>query len=357
MIKINYHGGDIYKYTQHVIDFSSNINPLGIPKSFRDALTDNLSCIERYPDLHYRKLTASIEKYLQIENRNLGVVLGNGAIEVIYKTIEYLPIKKIIVATPTFSEYRRAAVLNNIPIDEVNLYDADGKLDMEKLLTLVEEQVLVILCNPNNPTGSLTPKEELMVLANKLNEHNGYLMVDETFIEFTSNYPAGSLLDSEIKNLVIIRALTKYFGMPGLRLGYGVFMNRDIGEEVNKLMEPWHINALADLAGQIVLHDLEYQNASRRWIMEERPRFLKELEKLNHFSFLPTEANFIMMTSKKIPSSEIQEFLLESDLIIRLPIGFKGLNENHFRIAIKDEGSNRKMFRALEKIDQNLSKE
>ncbi|NLB19528.1 MAG: aminotransferase class I/II-fold pyridoxal phosphate-dependent enzyme, partial [Clostridium sp.] len=254
MIVINYHGGDIYKYTQEVIDFSSNINPLGIPESFRAAIEDNLSCIERYPDQHYRKLTASIEKYLQIENRNIGVVLGNGAIEVIYKTIEYLPIKKIILATPTFSEYKRAAVLNNIPIYEVELYDAGGKIDMEKLFTLIEEQVLVILCNPNNPTGSLTPKEELMDLAYKLKEHNGYLMIDETFIEFTTTYPDNSLLDLEVKNLVIIRALTKYFGMPGLRLGYGVFMDRDIGEKVNKLMEPWHINALADLAGQTVLH-------------------------------------------------------------------------------------------------------
>lgn len=355
MIKINYHGGDIYQYTQEVIDFSSNINPLGIPSSFRNAIEENLSCIERYPDLHYKKLTSSIEKYLKMENRGIKIVLGNGAVEVIYKTIEYLPIKRIIIAAPTFSEYKRAATMNNIPILEVELYNKDGRLNMKKLSTLIEDEDLVILCNPNNPTGTLIPKEQLIDLTKRLKERSGYLMLDETFIEFTTNYPQTSMLDENMKNLVIIRALTKYFGMPGLRLGYGVFMDQSLGEEVNKMMEPWHINALADLAGQMVLHDDNYQKASRKWIETERKRFLKDLDKLNHFTYLPTESNFILMTSSKCSSIELQEMLLVSNLIIRMPHGFKGLNEHHFRIAIKDRASNQIMYEALKEIDLGLT--
>lgn len=348
---MNYHGGDIYQYTHEIIDFSSNINPLGIPDTFRKVLSDGLSCLTKYPDRQYRKLKSSIEEYLQLETEAY-LVLGNGAIEVIYKTIQSLLVKRVVIAAPTFSEYKRAAALSQTPVLETVLYDEEGRLKIRELEDLIEENDLVILCNPNNPTGTLTSREELLHLGKRIQKKQGYLMIDETFIEFTDGYPNTSIIDEKLENLIVIRALTKYFGMPGIRLGYGVFHHKGIGREVEELMEPWHINAIADLAGQTVLHDIKYHEATRKWIIEERDAFMKELEKLVHFTFLPTESNFLLMTSEKYKADELQEILLKSGLLIRLPIGFIGLSAYDFRIAIKDRASNRKLLSALEKIDQ-----
>jgi len=348
---MNYHGGDIYQYPHEVTDFSSNINPLGIPEQFRNALSDDLSCLTRYPDRSYGKLNASIKKYLQLDDEAV-IVLGNGAIEVIYKTIQALPVKRVVIACPTFSEYERAASLSGKSVLEAVLHDKEGRLDIKELVNHTKEHDLVILCNPNNPTGTLSSREDLLELSRTLQNKQGYLMIDETFIEFTEGYPKTTVIDSNLENLIVIRALTKYFGMPGIRLGYGIFHQKAIGRNVNELMEPWHINAIADLAGQTVLHDTKYHEATRKWIIEERDAFMKELEKLVHFTFLPTDANFILLTSKRYKAVEIQKNLLKSGLLIRLPIGFKGLSEYEFRIAIKDRDSNRKLLAELERIDQ-----
>ncbi|MBO1263485.1 threonine-phosphate decarboxylase [Proteiniclasticum sp. SCR006] len=349
---MNYHGGDIYRYKEEMTDFSANINPLGIPEHFSKVLLEDLSCLTRYPDRQYRKLKASIMSYLQLD-QEAHVVLGNGAIEVIYKTIQALPVKRVLIACPTFSEYERAARMAGIPVQEEVLYDREGKLDGRALADLLEEKDLVILCNPNNPTGTLTSKDELLALGEMIKERRGYLVIDETFIEFTRDYPETSILDAKEENIIVIRALTKYFGMPGVRLGYGVFHQMELASEVEERMEPWHINSLADLAGQTVLHDRTYQEATRKWILEERTFFMKELEKLRDFTFLPTDSNFILVTSKTHKAEKIQEMLLGAGLLIRLPIGFKGLSDYAFRIAIKDHASNRKLLAELKKMDRS----
>lgn len=355
MICLNYHGGDIYRYEKEMTDFSANINPLGIPEHFRKILLENLSCLTRYPDRHYRKLKASIGDYLQLDEE-AHLVLGNGAIEVIYKTIQAIPVKRVLIACPTFSEYERAARMAGIPVREEVLYDRKGKLDGPALKDLLEEKDLVILCNPNNPTGTMTSKEELLALNEIIKARQGYLLIDETFIEFTKDYPETSIIDAREENLIVIRALTKYFGMPGVRLGYGVFHQKELAREVEERMEPWHINSIADLAGQSVLHDRSYQEATRKWILEERAFLMKELEKLTDFTFLPTQSNFILVTSKRHKAEKIQEMLLEEGLLIRLPIGFKGLSDYDFRIAIKDRASNRKLLAELEKIERSFSR-
>lgn len=347
---MNYHGGDIYQYHEEMTDFSSNINPLGIPDSFKEALLNELSSVTRYPDRMYRKLIRSIHDYIEKDHEEVHVVLGNGAVEVIYKTMQALPVKKVIIASPTFSEYRRAAELSGLLYQELILYDSGGRLMTEKLMEAVDEHTLVVLCNPNNPTGTLTPRDDLIKLLDLLRSKEGYLMVDETFIEFTEDYPKSSMIDVERDHLIIIRALTKYFGMPGIRLGYGIFRHAGLGKKINSLMEPWHINTFADIAGQTVLYDRKYQEKSREWIRAERMFMMNELKKLNQYSFLPSESNFILMSSKKHTAQEIQNILLKDNILIRLPEGFIGLGEYDFRIAIKDRASNEKLISLLNEI-------
>ncbi|HCW73143.1 MAG TPA: L-threonine-O-3-phosphate decarboxylase [Clostridiaceae bacterium] len=347
---MNYHGGDIYRYTDEMTDFSSNINPLGVPESFKEVLLGELSSVTRYPDRMYRKLTRSIHDYIEKSEDEVAVVLGNGAVEVIYKAMQALPVESVIIAAPTFSEYRRAAVHSGLMFNELILYDRCGRLRTGALIDAISQRSLVVLCNPNNPTGTLTPRDDFLKLLEVLKSREGYLMVDETFIEFTSDYPCSSIIDERMDNLIIIRALTKYFGMPGIRLGYGVFHNKELGQKVNGLMEPWHINTFADLAGQTVLYDRLYQEETRKWIREERAYMMNELKKLTQYTFLPTESNFILVSSKKYTALEIQEILLKDKILIRLPEGFTGLGEREFRIAIKDRKSNMKLISLLEEI-------
>lgn len=347
---MNYHGGDIYRYKDEMTDFSSNINPLGVPESFKEVLIGELSSVTRYPDRLYRKLTRSIHDYIDKREDEVTVVLGNGAVEVIYKTMQALPVESVIIAAPTFSEYRRAAELSDLMFSELILFDSCGRLRTEALIEAVPQRALVVLCNPNNPTGTLTPRDDILKLMETLKARQGYLMVDETFIEFTSDYPGSSIIDERMDNLIIIRALTKYYGMPGIRLGYGVFHNMELGQRVNGLMEPWHINTFADLAGQTVLYDRKYQEETRKWIREESDYMMNELKKLSQFTFLTTESNFILVSSKKHTALEIQEILLKDNILIRLPEGFTGLGEYEFRIAIKDRKSNMKLISLLEEI-------
>lgn len=347
---MNYHGGNIYQYEDEMTDFSSNINPLGVPDSFKDVLYKELSSVTRYPDRMYRKLTSSILDYISKGADEVTIVPGNGAVEVIYKTMQALPVERVIIAAPTFSEYRRAADLSGLPCKEMILYDSRGRLMTEKLMEEAGERTLVVLCSPNNPTGTLTPRDDFIKILELLKSCEGYLMVDETFIEFTSGYPGSSIIDLTAHNLIIVRALTKYFGMPGIRLGYGVFNDQELGERVLSLMEPWHINTFADLAGQTVLYDLKYQAETRAWIREERAFMMNELKKLKQYTFVPSESNFILMTSKKHTALEIQQMLLKDHILIRLPEGFTGLSEYDFRIAIKDRKSNRKLITLLKEF-------
>ena len=349
---MNYHGGDIYPYGLDLIDFSSNINPLGVPESFKKAVTEDLSYLTRYPDKEYRKLKSAIHEYLQLDETKSKIVLGNGAIEVIYKTIQTLPVKKIIIASPTFSEYRRAGTQAGKEVVEPVLFDENGRFLTEELLPYITDEALVILCNPNNPTGTLIPKDEIVKVVEILKKKNSFMILDETFIEFTTNYPKTSMTNGSSDNLIIIRALTKYFGMPGIRLGYGVFRNSLVGKMVEESMEPWHINAFADLAGTIVLKDKAYIEKSEKWIRSERKRFMSVLHELKDFSFLPTESNFILMTSKKLDAQSIHDKLLKKGILIRLPFGFTGLSGYDFRIAIKDRKSNNRLLQELKNIEK-----
>lgn len=352
VFNLNYHGGDIYSYQKEMTDFSSNINPLGVPDSFKEVLFTELNSVTRYPDRLYRKLTQAIHDYIGKDHEEVHIVLGNGAVEVIYKTMQALSVKKVLIASPTFSEYRRSAELSNLPCHEMILYDSSGRLMTHELIKAIADQTLVVLCNPNNPTGTLIPKGDIIKILQALKPHSGYLMVDETFIEFTSDYPGTSIMDEKMNHLIVIRALTKYFGMPGIRLGYGIFNDMELASRVNALMEPWHINSFADLAGQTVLYDKKYQKETGIWMREERAYMHNQLKKLKQFTFLPSESNFILLTSKNRTAAEIQEILLEENILIRLPTGFKGLSDYEFRIAIKDRKSNIKLISKLKKMTE-----
>lgn len=349
---MNIHGGDIYSYKEkELLDFSSNINPLGVPKSFEISLLKNLMDFTRYPDINYVDLRISIARYLNIDKIE-SIILGNGAVEVIYKAIASLEIEKVVIAVPTFSEYKRAAQTQKIPVEEVLIYTDHGKVNLDPLVNVTITNSLVVLCNPNNPTGTLTDISSLRDLALRLQEKNSYLLVDEAFIEFTEGYPKTSMvsLTNQLPNLILIRAVTKYFGIPGIRLGYGVMGDENLVKKITEKMEPWNINTAAVLAGISVLHDEGYIERSRKWIEEERLFLFNELRGINGLTILPTQSNFLLAKHDYLTAQRLKELILEKDILIRTPEGFSGLTPNHFRLAIKNRSANIKLISALKEV-------
>lgn len=351
---MNFHGGDVYSCKGEVLDFSSNINPLGVPASFREALWEQMDDFTRYPDLQYRALRKSFADYLSFDQPDM-IIPGNGAVEIIFKGIMALDIDALVNLSPTFSEYAHAASQKGIQIVDINAYDEDYQhLDLDHVLTLIQPKSLVVLCNPNNPTGTMVEKEEICALAGALKENECYLLIDEAFIEFTDGYPQNSMVSelARFPNVLIIRAATKFFGMPGIRLGFGITRNTALVQGIKAQLEPWNVNAAAVIAGCIVYQDQEYIAASRLWIQQERKFLFDRLQEIPGLTVYSSQVNYhlVRMNKEKIDAWKLKELLLEKGILIRSPDGFHHLSPYHFRLAVKDRVSNEKMLAALREV-------
>jgi len=351
---MNFHGGDIYSCDQEVLDFSSNINPLGIPVSFKKALREHMDDFTRYPDMQYRKLRLALAEYLDFDFPEL-VIPGNGAVELIFKTISALGPEKMINLSPTFSEYVRAARQYGAEIIDLPAYKTDFMgLNFDLVFNHLDFGSLVVICNPNNPTGTLVSKQMMCQVAEELAKKDCFLIIDEAFIEFTDGYPGNSMV-GELKNhpnILIIRAATKFFGMPGIRLGFGVTGNSWLVKKIAHGLEPWNVNAAAVLAGCTVYRDWEYIKASRQWAALERRYLFECLSRIKSVQVYPSEANFhlVRLRHEKLDVWALKELMLKKGILIRTPDGFNYLTSQHFRLAVKDRKANEKMINVLREV-------
>lgn len=355
---MNFHGGDIYKYSGEILDFSSNINPLGIPDSFRKLLEERLEDFTRYPDTSYREVREKIASYLGLTDIDV-IVPGNGAVELIYKLAVSSGMKSVAALRPTFSEYRRAAGTAGLGYYDIPAFKPDNSgLDMEMLLDNIKPRTLVIICNPNNPTGTAADKRQMQEFAKALQLLDCKLVVDEAFIEFTEGYPHNSMVNEleEHSNITVIRAATKFFGMPGIRLGYAVTSDNNTILDVRKLMEPWNLNTAAVIAACSVFNDIDYIEKSKAWIKIEREYLYKALRSFGGTEVYPSAANFhlLRLTSRHMDAYGLKEAMAERGILIRTPEGFNGLTKFHFRLAVKDRRSNDKLLETLGEVLKTL---
>lgn len=344
------HGGDLLTYETHydgeLIDFSSNINPLGTPEGLDQVLIDGFKTLESYPDIKYRKLKTSISKYLNCSTDN--VLVGNGAVEIINNFI--IPAKRVVVMTPAFSEYEKRAIAHGKEVVKVN-YEDDFSIDIDKFNNAIEEEDLVILGNPNNPTGLRIEKQVLLDIYKIIKDKNAYLLLDEAFYEFAPwDYDSIEIFkEYNYENIGIIRAATKFFALPGIRLGYACASNSKV-EEISKIELPWSINALADIAGQYIFEDSSYIKRSRDYIEEERRFLLNELAKIKGIKAYNTHTNYILIKLDNWHEDYLFEFFLEDGIVIRKCSSFKELGNNHIRVAIKDRENNLKLINIFKKL-------
>ncbi len=365
------HGGDIYTdgilKGRKLIDFSSNINPLGIPKSFTENIQEAIDNLNKYPDIKYRTLKGNIVEYINkskvlfqrdkkvIENGYIeivdenSIVLGNGAAEIIDLVISTL--KRIMIITPSFGEYEENAEKHGCEILYVNSTE-NMDYDYESILNNLNKVDGIILGNPNNPDGRILKEEEFKPILDYCEKNNKLVIIDEAFIEFVGDMSKSYV--EKIKNykcLFIIRALTKFYAMPGIRFGFGISRDKKVIEEIKSLQNPWNINAFAEVAAKYVLKDKEYIKKSLQWIIEEREILLEEIRKLSFIEkAYNTNGNFILCKLKSMNCEQLHNLCLKEDIVIRKCDNYKGLDKSFVRVAIKDRQTNKILIDKLNKI-------
>lgn len=383
--EMDFHGGNIYKVfreknIKEILDYSSNINPYGIPESLKKRITENLEVLERYPDPDYVELR---QKLANLNKVNLSdIVLGNGATEIIFLFMKVINPKKILIVSPTFGEYERAVKATEISGDTVSLSSSNGdnknienkeieieyfelkesddfKLNIGNLKNELENKYdLLIICNPNNPTGKFLKLAQTEEILKECNKYDTKLFIDEAFIEFLADGMKESIINTEEnkKNLFVTRAFTKFFAIPGLRLGYGMYFDKELEKKISEKKEPWSVNNFAEMAGLTVLDDAEYIEKTLKWIAEEKIYMYEKLNKISGMKVYETEVNFITgkidekLFSEGLNVKILREKMLEQGILIRDASNFKFLDERFFRLAIKDRASNERVIEAMKEI-------
>lgn len=345
------HGG-IYSVNPRLVrlDYSSSINPLGTPKKAIAAVKMSAnSLVQTYPDPECRELKKSLSRYLGIDSE--WFTLGNGAIEIIYWFAHTTTSVRgrVVIPTPTFCEYEVASQKVGAEVTLVPLNNFD--LDADKIIEKARGANAVFLCNPNNPTGMLATKQIMKIIENI--DSSTKILLDECFIELADNPEANTMIDqiSEFDNLVILRSLTKSFGLAGLRVGYSV-CNPTLAKKLSTNKIPWNVNSLAQVAGVAALRERRCLSKARALIKKER-RFLHDnIEKLESFHPIRSDSNFFLVHLQGRNSTQFRDRLLKkSGVLVRDCSTFTGMGAQYIRIAIKKHSENILLLKALEAFD------
>ncbi|SHE84392.1 L-threonine O-3-phosphate decarboxylase [Caldanaerobius fijiensis DSM 17918] len=353
------HGGNIYKAAEQyginidaIIDYSDNVNPLGVPYSAKQEIIKNIDALSHYPDPEYRELRMAISEYTGVDYKN--IIVGNGATELISLFIKVLKPRKALVVMPAYSEYERELVINGAMVDHYVLKrEVNYKGDINELCSMVQGKDIIVVCNPDNPTGTAFTVQEINKLAKVAMEYGAFLMVDETYVEFTDDISlfSSSSIINKYSNLFIIRGFSKYFGIPGLRIGYGLTSNLNLIENINDKKDPWSVNLLADMAARAVLRDEDYIRRSRDFMYTERRFMAAELKKIGNLKVYDSVCNFFLCEIlSNISAREITENAIKKGMLIRDASTFKYLNNRQFRVCIKLRNENQMLLNFLKSV-------
>jgi len=354
MTNINYsHGGNIREVAQkygfsseEIIDFSANMNPWANYFKIEELIKDNLREIFWYPDPYCKKLTKQISKYLEVEEEN--ILVGNGATELIYLAARAFLPKRALVIIPTFSEYERALrVVGGDPKFLTLKEEEDFSIDIQKIIKAAERVRAIFLCNPNNPTGTILFREEILKLKEATTERGITLILDESFLDFIYYHETLVKEAAKDNHLLVLKSFTKFFAIAGLRLGY-VVGSRDSIIQLNRLKEPWTVNSLAQIVGIHLLKNSQLIEKVRGIISKESKFLFDKLSQIKGLKPYPPAANFILIKIKGgISSSLLQDALAKKGILIRDCSNFRGLSNKFIRVAVKRREENLRLIKNL----------
>ncbi len=358
-----FHGSDVEvvekKYginKEEIINFSSNVNPMGMPKSVRAELIENIDILEHYPDRENSLLKSSLSKYTSVDE-NL-IAIGNGASEVTKSFINAIAPKKSLILAPTYSEYESELLAFGSKVEYFVLNEEkDFRIDLDELsVQLKNGYDLFIICNPNNPTSTFIDSNTLKEVTKICKQYNTYVMVDETYIEFVEGFFEGKvnstslISDENLSNLIILRGVSKFYSLAGLRFGYGMTNNKKLLEIVGESMNTWSVNSLVEVATVAFTSDKFFMDLSAKFIATERNKVVDRLLKLKSLKVFEPKANFVLVKIlNEKTSTELFEKAISEKFMIRDCKSFNYLSNKFFRFCFLESENNDKLLDFLEK--------
>jgi threonine-phosphate decarboxylase len=355
------HGGQLQRIAERfgmpraeLIDFSANLNPEGPPAGVLSCLRGSLdnalgnpSIITDYPDLDELELRQALVGYVSVRPENIAV--ANGFVPLLDATLQILPIRHCLVPVPAFVEYRRAIERSRVEMIPYAL-DADSGFscdagDLGKSC-FSKSCGAILLANPQNPSGVLSPRDELLRIAEEASERNIFFLIDEAFIDYCPETSLAREID-RFPNLIVFRSVTKFFGMAGLRVAYAV-ANADLCKQIQESIAPWSITSLASLAARIAVQDQAYARSTIALNKVRRERMHVAIAKLGIHVY-PSAANFLLL---RLPGSiDCQQFwqrsIREHRIVLRNCSNYEGLGDGHLRAAVRTEAENERLIEAL----------
>lgn len=358
-MKDDIHGGNLYRVARErgcrpsdLVDFSASINPLGPSLSILRALRKSQWMLRHYPDPEAHDLIQALSRRSGLDPASY--LMGNGSMELLYLLPSALSITKALILGPTFSEYERAVRRAGGDCTYVQALREDQyRLPIEAAVTLLlagkRTSDAVFLCNPNNPTGRVMASRDLLQFVAALEDRQMWVVIDESFIEFA---PEQSMIQ-EISNhprLLVLRSVTKFYAIPGLRIGY-LAGHPDVVEQVRRRQPPWSVNALAQAAALAGLKDTTYRRRSLALISEERTRLSQAFGTMPNVHVFPSDANFLLIElPASLRASDLVGRLRDRGMLVRDCSTIAGLTERMIRVAVRTPKENDRLLRAIEAI-------
>lgn len=347
------HGGNLRQLAEKarqspeaIIDFSANINPLGPPPWLRPTILRHIENLAHYPDPDALNLTRAIAAKHGIQPER--IIVANGSSELISIIPRTLAPASVIIPVPSYLEYARAVQLAGINYRTFPIRENQGFcLDTNALRRELKDGDLLIIGQPNNPTGRLIPPSRLLALAKAAPA--AWFLVDEAFIEFVKGEP--SLVPRAPRNMIILRSMTKFYAIPGLRLGYAVVPS-ELAERIRTRIPPWSVNTLAQVVGEKATNDHAYAEMTRAFIEKEKAALEEKVRTIPGLRVFPSDANFLLIRILRggLSAPQLAWRLLRKGIAIRVCDNFAGLGNAFFRIAVRTTRENEALCNALAQV-------
>lgn len=322
-------------------DFSANINPLGMPPNVKQAIINSIDNSQKYPDPECRELTEKIAKNEHTKAEN--IICGNGAADLIYRIVSVIKPHNAVICSPAFSEYEKALYENKCCVRKFSLSpEKDFLCDDTITDALTSDTDMLIMCNPNNPTGKVIPIDLLEKICCMCEKNNIFFLCDECFMDFVKSsrtLTAGRFINNRV---IILKAFTKIYAIPGIRLGYAVFGSSSLLKDVRRRGQFWPVSSIAQAAGIAALQEKDFINKTVELIEKER-RFLTESFRELGLRVFGSDANFILFYC----GLPLDKILIQKGIAIRNCENFDCLGKGYFRIAVRSHGENLTLIKAL----------
>lgn len=350
------HGGNIHAAARklgvppdEICDFSASINPLGLSPFVRKSIICALDGLVHYPDSSHHDLKQALAHHHRLSADNFAI--ANGSTELIYHLPAMLHGRKALIISPSFSEYVRALAQQHWEVQHFILTPENNfSIDTDRLRHVLEEGFdALYLCNPGNPNGTLYPQRVIEQIYSLCISTGTFLVLDEAFMDFCEDASDKRVIVRG-DNGIILRSMTKFFGIPGLRLGYAI-CSTTLAERLDAMGGPWSVNSLALAAGTAALADLEFTRRSMEFIRAERRFLFEQLERFQQLMVYPSSANFLLCRIKEgLNSLELKERLFHQRILVRDCSNFMGLDGRYFRVAVRTHAENERLLAGLRRI-------